>query len=75
MATTVSLPLGSVVTDSVAVPEPFKVPFPKLVVPKVNVTDPVGADPPLDVTTAVNFTVAPDLDGLGDELNASVVVA
>jgi hypothetical protein len=48
-----------------AFPE-LSVPVPSVVVPFLNVTDPVGV-PPVEVTVAVKVTVAPNVDGFRDE--------
>lgn len=55
------MPLLSVAVPSA--PEPF-----------LKVTVPVGV-PPLDVTVAVNFTEAPNVDGFKEETTEVVLVA
>ena len=54
---------------SVAWPEPFRVPVPRVVAPSLNVTVPVGveADP---VTVAVKVTDWPKTDGFSEEPTA-----
>ena len=50
-----------------AIPDAFSVPLPKLVVPSMNVTVPVGTGRPEVVgdTVAVNVTGWPNVEGLG----------
>ena len=43
------------------------------VAPSVNVTVPTGT-PPVEVTVAVKVTEVPELEGLGDEVNAVAVL-
>ena len=50
---------------------PLSVPVPSTVPPSKNVTDPVA---PV-VTVAVNVTVAPTLDGFGDDTSVTVDAA
>jgi hypothetical protein len=61
---------------NVAVPPPI-VPVPKVVVPSLNVTVPVGIPAPGDTgtTVAVNVTDWPKSDGFNDEVRPVVVFA
>jgi hypothetical protein len=63
----------SVEVLKVAWPAPSSVEVPKVVVPSLKVTVPVGV-PPLEVTEAVNVTDWLKTDGLADELTVVVVV-
>ena len=63
----------SVEVVNVAWPEPLSAEVPRVVVPSLNVTVPVGV-PPLEVTVAVNVTDWLKTDGLADELTVVVVV-
>src|SRR5216117_2583887 len=68
-------PTASVLVTNVAWPEPFRVPVPRVLVPSLKVTCPVGVPEPglLAVTVAVKVTDCPNTDGLAEEL-ADVVV-
>ena len=57
----------------VALP-PLSVPVPSEVDPSLKVTVPVGV-PPLDVTVAVNFTEAPNVDGFSEDVTDVELVA
>lgn len=57
----------------VAWPVPSKAEVPKVVVPSLNVTVPVGV-PPLEVTVAVKVTDWLKTEGLAEELTVVVVV-
>jgi hypothetical protein len=57
---------------NVAVPVVSRTPLPNTVEPYLNVTVPVGV-PALELTTAVNVTVCPTVEGFGDELNVMTV--
>ena len=48
----------------VAIPEPFNVPFPIVVVLSLKATVPVGVPDPVPVTVAVKVTLFPATDGL-----------
>ena len=57
----------------VATPLLLSVPVPRVVVPSLNVTVPVGV--PLDeVTVAVNVTDWPNVEGLADDVSAVLVL-
>jgi hypothetical protein len=45
----------------------MSIPVPRVVVPSVNVTVPVGV-PPVPVTVAVKVTCWPSVDGFGEEM-------
>jgi len=51
-----SWPTGKVVVVNVAIPFPLRVAVPKLVVPFLNCTFPVGVVEPVEVTWAVRVT-------------------
>jgi hypothetical protein len=53
---------------------PSSVPVPRVVVPSLNVTVPVGMPPAL-VTVALKVTELPYADGLADDVGVFVVVA
>ena len=63
----------SVDVVKVALPEPSSVEVPRVVVPSLNVTVPVGV-PPLEVTVAVNVTDWLKTEGLAEELTVVMVV-
>jgi hypothetical protein len=54
----------------VATPDPFSVAAPKIDVPSLTVTVPVGvpAPPPLATTVTVNVTDCPETEGLCDDV-------
>lgn len=52
----------------------LSVPVPSVVEPSLKVTVPVGV-PPLDVTVAVNFTEAPNVDGFSEDATEVELVA
>ena len=56
MAVRESWPTGKVVVVSVAMPFPLRVAVPKLVVPFLNCTFPVGVVEPVEITWAVRVT-------------------
>ncbi len=58
--------------ENVAAPVESNVRVASVVVPSLNVTDPVGT-PTLEETVAVNVTVWPDRDGLSDEVTPVLV--
>ena len=64
----VSAEVAKVATPAVTVP------VPSAVAPSLNVTVPVMVPVPPLVTVAVKVTDCPTLEGLGDEVNAVVVV-
>jgi hypothetical protein len=67
-------PLASDVVDRLA--EPFvSCTVPKILVPDLKVTDPVGTPDVLDVTVAVNVTDWPTVDGFSEEVKAVFVAA
>ena len=67
------MPAGNVAVDIDALP-PDKVAVPRVVVPWVKVTKPVGVTP-LEVTVAEKVTLEPATDGLWDEVMVVVVAA
>ena len=70
------LPTASVEVVNVAWPEPLRVTLDaSAVAPSLNVTVPAVTGLPPLVTVAVNVTVWPNVDGLGDEVSAVVVAA
>src|SRR5205809_727354 len=68
-------PTASVLVTNVAWPEPFRVPVPRVLVPSLTVTVPVGVPAPgaLAVTGAVQVTGCPDADGLIEQTTPVVV--
>ena len=71
------LPIASPDVVNVAIPEPFKVPVPRVVEPSRNVTVPVGTPDPgaSEVIVAVKVTDWPKTDGLADEATTEVVAS
>jgi hypothetical protein len=67
-------PAVSVVVINVADPA-AKVPIPNGVAPSRNVTVPVIVPAVVELTVAVNVTLAPTVDGFADEETLVVVVA
>ena len=66
-------PTARVEVANVAFP-PASVPVPKVFTPFLKVTVPVGV-PPVDVTVAVNVTLAPNVEGFSDEATEVELVA
>jgi hypothetical protein len=66
-----SAPAGRVVVANVATPPPNAL-VPRVVVPFLKVTEPVGVPVTAGVTVAVNVTDAPTVDGF--KLDVTVVV-
>ena len=66
-------PALSADVESVATP-PDSVPVPRVAVPSLNVTVPVGVPVP-EVTVAVNVTDCPNVLGFADDVSAVVVHA
>lgn len=66
-------PTVSEVVVNVAVPEPFSVPVPSVVVPSLKVTVPVGVPETRPFTTAVNVTDPPENAGFVLDVSAVVV--
>ena len=63
---------------NVATPDPFRFPVPKVLVPSLKVTLPVGVpvDPEdVSVTVAVNVTESPEHEGFFDDVRAVDVEA
>jgi hypothetical protein len=58
----------------VAAPLPLRVPVPRVVLPSVKVTVPVGV-PPAEVIVAVNVTDCPLTEGLREEVTVVLVPA
>ena len=75
-AVMVWLPAESVEVANVAVPF-VSVPVPRVVAPSAKVTVPDGVPLPgaVAATVAVNVTVCPEIEGFGEEVSASVVLA
>ena len=71
------LPTASAEVVNVAIPEPFKVPVPRVVEPSRNVTVPVGTPDPgaSEVIVAVKVTDWPKIDGLAEEAMIDVVAS
>ena len=67
------LPIVSADVENAACP-PLSVRVPRIVVPSLKVTAPIGT-PPLEVTVAVNVTFAPKADGFAEDESTVVVVA
>ena len=63
---------GKLVVTKFATPEALSVPAPKLVVPSMNTTVPVGV-PPAPVTVAVKVTAPPAIEGFCEEVSVLVV--
>ena len=57
-----------------ATPLPFNVPVPSVVVPSRKVTVPVGVPAPPELTVAVNVTDWLKFAGLGEAVNAMLVL-
>src|SRR5439155_18343149 len=70
-------PTASVLVTNVAWPELSRVPVPRVLVPSLKVTVPVGVPAPglFAVTVAVKVTACPDTEGLAEELTNVVVPA
>jgi hypothetical protein len=67
-------PTARVEVAKVAIPLPFSVPVPRVELPFLKVTVPVGTPPgAVAVTVAVNVTAWLYTDGLEDELTAVAV--
>jgi hypothetical protein len=73
VAVAVSVPAASAVVANVATPLPFRLPTPREVEPLKKVTLPAGT-PTVEVTVAVNVTLAPAA-ALAGALNVVVVEA
>jgi hypothetical protein len=70
-------PTGNVAEVNVAMPEPFRLALPRVVVPFKKVTVPAAGPTPgaATETVAVNVTVCPVVAGFGDAVRAVVVLA
>jgi hypothetical protein len=68
------VPAARDVVLNVACPETFSVPVPRVMVPSLNITEPVGT-PPLELTVAVKVTDWPSTDGFSDEAIVALVAA
>jgi hypothetical protein len=67
------LPPGRLLVEKVAAPLPLRVPVPRVVLPSVKVTVPVGV-PPAEETVAVKVTGWPKVEGVREELTVVLVV-
>jgi len=74
VAVIVSVPVASDVVVSIATPA-LSAAVPKVFVPNLNVTDPVGVPVVEDVTVAVKVTDWPVIDGFGDAVSVMLVAA
>jgi hypothetical protein len=74
VALIVSVPAASVEVVMPAVP-PLSDFDPRLFVPDLKVTEPVGVPDVEDITVAVKVTAVPPADGFTDEVNAVLVAA
>jgi hypothetical protein len=63
-----------VLIEYAATPLPFNVPVPSVVVPSRKVTVPVGVPAPPELTVAVNVTDWLKFAGLGEAVNATLVL-
>src|SRR5947208_3363521 len=68
------VPVPSVLVANVACPEPSSAPVPSEFAPSLNVTLPVGVPPP-ELTTAVNVTGCPYVEGFASDVRLAVVLA
>jgi hypothetical protein len=66
-------PTERVEVVKVAISDTFKVPVPRVVVPSLKVTVPVGGFAPTVATVAVKVTATPEPDGLRLEMREVVV--
>ena len=67
-------PKGSLVVVSVAVAVESSLPVPRVVVPFLNVTVPVGPLGALELTVAVRVTLCPTKEGFDDEVKPVAVL-
>lgn len=74
LAVMVSVPSGSADVSIVAVPWLFSLTVPRMVLPAVNVTFPVGVIV-VEVTLAVKMIVCPFREGFGEEVMVVLVGA